>query len=95
MEVPAGDLAVPYGVGGQLAEDQHDLLVRAGAVRDAPGVQPVRGQSAGETRATWGGGETHLEGVLRVIGGSRGLGGADGAGELVRHAANGAPGRIA
>lgn len=51
MEVPAGDVAVPYRVGGQLSDDQHDLLVRVGAVRDSPGVQPVCGQSAGEAGA--------------------------------------------
>ncbi|MDQ1035654.1 transcriptional regulator with XRE-family HTH domain [Streptomyces sp. V3I8] len=53
------------------------LTVRAGAVRDAPDVQPVRGQSARKAGTAWGGGEPHLEGVTQVVVGTRGWGGAD------------------
>src|SRR5690606_20796789 len=72
VEVPAAHMTVPHGVGGQLADDHHDLLVRSRPVRDTPGVQPVRGQPAGETGTARGGGEPHLEGAARSIGRSRG-----------------------
>lgn len=65
VEVPAGDVSVLYGVGGELGEDQHDRVVRVGAVRDAPRVQTYGRETAGEAGSARCGGEAHLEGVVR------------------------------
>ena len=61
MEVPAGDVAVAYGVGAEFGRDEGECLVDRGGVRVAPVVQAVRDESAGEAGAAWGGGEAHGE----------------------------------
>ncbi|BFO15989.1 hypothetical protein SHKM778_23770 [Streptomyces sp. KM77-8] len=48
VEVPAGDVAVLDGVRAEFRDDQHDRVVRVGAVRDAPRVQTDGRQAAGE-----------------------------------------------
>lgn len=48
VEVPAGDVAVAYGVGGEFCRDEGERLVDWGRVGVAPVVQAVRDESAGE-----------------------------------------------
>lgn len=60
-EVPAGDVAVAYGVGGEFCRDEGERLVDRGRVGVTPVVQAVRDESAGETGAAWGGREAHGE----------------------------------
>ncbi|GHE85159.1 hypothetical protein GCM10018789_11510 [Streptomyces werraensis] len=57
VEVPAGDMPVPDGVGGQLGGDQREGFVDPAPVRVPPGVEPVRDQSAGQAGAARGGGD--------------------------------------
>lgn len=55
VEVPAGDPAVPDGVGGEFTDDQHQRVVRVAVVGDAPRVEPLPGEMPGEPRAARGG----------------------------------------
>ena len=48
VEVPAGDVAVAYGVGGEFGRDEGERLVDRSGVEVAPVVQAVRDESAGE-----------------------------------------------
>jgi hypothetical protein len=48
VEVPAGDVTVAYGVGGEFRRDEGERLVDRRRVRVAPVVQAVRDESAGE-----------------------------------------------
>lgn len=61
VEVPTGDVAVAYGVGGELRGDEGERLVDRACVGVTPGVQPVRDEPAGKTRTSGRRGEAHGE----------------------------------
>jgi hypothetical protein len=54
MEVPAGDVAVAYGVCAEFRRDEGERLVDRCRVGVAPVVQAVRDESAGEAGTAWG-----------------------------------------
>lgn len=85
MEVPAGDMAVAYGVRGELGGEEGDGVVGGRVVGMAPLVETVRDEAPGESCAAWGGSETHVELLGGGIGFVRGLGGVS----CGLHAANG------
>ncbi|GGW82733.1 hypothetical protein GCM10010383_08800 [Streptomyces lomondensis] len=53
VEVPAWDVAVTYGVGGEFGRNEGQRLVGRGRVGVAPVVQAVRDESAGEAGTAW------------------------------------------
>ncbi|GAA3657220.1 hypothetical protein GCM10023079_52700 [Streptomyces chitinivorans] len=95
VEVPAGYVPVPYGVRGELGGDQHDLLVRGGAVRDPPGVEADGDQPPGEAGPSGCGGEAHPEDAVAGAGEASGTGVVNGAAGLARHAHHGPRGGAA
>ena len=65
LEVPAGDVPVLDGVGAQLCGHECDDVMGVAVVRDAPGVEAVLAQAAGEAGTARGGAEAHREPVHR------------------------------
>lgn len=61
VEVPAGDVAVAYGVGGEFRREERERLVDRGRVGVPPLVQAVRDEPSGEAGTARRGREAHGE----------------------------------